>query len=88
MGFRPSLDTRVEVLCGIYGGADVLTPAAAALSGEDTVTYCDGLGIVATVLPTGSYDAAVTRLKEAGWDVVHDDGTTIALVSPDAITEE
>lgn len=88
MGFRPTLDTRVEVLCGIYGGADVLTPAAAALSGEDTVTYCDGLGIVATVLPTGSYDAAVARLKEAGWDVVHDDGTTIALVSPDAITEE
>ena len=88
LGFRPTLDTRVEVLCGVYGGTDVLTPAAAALSGEGTVTYCDGLGIIAAVLPDGSYDAAVAQLKEAGWDVVHDDGTTIALVSPDAITEE
>mgnify|MGYP004595963371 CR=1 FL=1 len=88
LGFRPTLDTRVEVLCGVYGGADVLTPAAAALSGKGTVTYCDEAGIVAAVLPDGSYDAAVARLKEARWDVVHDDGTTIALVSPDAITEE
>lgn len=88
LGFRPTLDTRVEVLCGVYGGADVLTPAAAALSGEDTVTYCDGLGITAAVLPTGSYDSAVTQLREAGWGVVYDDGTTIALVSPDAVTEE
>lgn len=86
--FRPTLDTRVEVLCGVYGGADVLTAAAAALSGEDTVTYCYGLGITAAVLPTGSYDSAVTQLREAGWLVVHDDGTTIALVSADAITEE
>lgn len=88
MGYRPTLDTRVEVLCGVYGGTDVLTPAAAALTGEGTVTYCDGFGITAAVLPTGSYDAAVTQLKEAGWDVVHDDGTSIALVSPDAITGE
>lgn len=88
MGFRPTLDTRVEVLCGVYGGADVLTPAAAALSGENAVTYCDGFGITAAVLPTGSYDAAVSQLREAGWVVVHDDGTTIALVSPDAITGE
>lgn len=88
LGFRPTLDTRVEVLCGVYGGVDALTPAAAALSGEDTVTYCDGLGITAAVLPTGSYDSAVTQLREAGWLVVHDDGTTVALVSPDAITGE
>ena len=88
LGFRPTLDTRVEVLCGIYGGADVLTPAAAALSGKGTVTYCDGLGIIAAVLPDGSNDAAVAQLKKAGWEVVHDDGTTVALVSPDAITEE
>ena len=87
-GYKPSLDTRVEVLCGIYGGADVHTPSSAALSGENTVAYCDGLGIVAAVLPHSSYDAAVAQLKEAGWDVVHDDGTTIALVSPDAINEE
>lgn len=86
--YMPTLDTRVEVLCGIYGGTDVLTPAVAALSGEGTVTYCDGLGIVAAVLPIGYYDAAVAQLKEAGWDVVHDDGMTIALVSPDAIAEE
>lgn len=26
-GYRPALDTRVEVLCGVYGGTDVLTPA-------------------------------------------------------------
>lgn len=82
MGYRPTLDTRAEVLCGVYGGADVLTPAAAALSGENTVTYCDGFGITAAVLPTGSYDAAVSQLREAGWVVVHDDGTTIVLVSP------
>lgn len=88
MGFRPTLDTRVEVLCGVYGGTDVLAPAAAALSGENTVTYCDGLGITAAVLPVGSYDEAVSQLREADWDVVHDDGTTIALVSPDAITGE
>ena len=84
--YKTTLDTRVEVLCGIYAAADVLTPAAAALSGEGTVTYCDGFGITAAVLPIGYYDAAVTQLKEAGWDVVHDDGTTIALVSPGAET--
>lgn len=87
-GYKPSLDTRVEVLCGIYGGVDVHTPSSAALSGEDTIPYCNGFGITAAVLPIGSYDAAVTQLKEAGWDVVHDDGTTIALVSPYAIAEE
>lgn len=88
MGYRPALDTRVEVLCGVYGGTDLLTPAAAALSGETTTIYCRKLGIVATVLPDGYYDAAVSRLEEAGWAVVHDDGTTIALVSPDAIAGE
>lgn len=80
--YRPTLDTRVEVFCGVYGGTDLLTPAAAALSGENTTIYCEKLGIVATVLPDGYYDAAVSRLREAGWDVVHDDRTTIALVSP------
>lgn len=87
-GYRPTLDTRVEVLCGVYGGTDVLTPAAAALSGENTTTYCEKLGIKAAVLPDGYYDAAVSRLEEAGWAVAHDDGTTIALVSPDAIAGE
>lgn len=81
-GYRPTLDTRVEVLCGVYGGTDVLTPAAAALSGENTTTYCEKLGIVATVLPEGYYDAAVSQLEEAGWAMVHEDGTTIALVLP------
>ena len=81
-GYRPTLDTRVEVLCGVYGGTDLLSPAAAALSGENTTTYCEKLGIVATVLPYGYYDAAVSRLEEAGWAVVHEDGTTIALVLP------
>lgn len=82
MGYRPALDTRVEVLCGVYVGTDVLTPAAAALSGKDTAGYCEDLGIVAAVLPDGYYDAAVSRLEKAGWTVVHDDGTTIALVLP------
>ena len=82
MGYRPTLDPRVEVLCGVYGGTDLLTPAAAALSGKNTTIYCEKLGIVATVLPDGYYDAAVSRLEEAGWAVVHDDGITIALVSP------
>lgn len=81
-GYRPTLDTRVEVLCGVYGGTDLLSPAAAALSGENTTNYCEKLGIVATVLPDGYYDAAVSRLEEAGWAVVHKDGTTIALVLP------
>lgn len=83
-GYRPTLDTRVEVLCGVYGGTDVLTPAAAALSGKGTVGYCEDLGIVAAVLPDGYHDAAVSRLEEEGWAVVHDDGTTVALVSPNA----
>ncbi len=82
MGYRPTLDTRVEVLCGVYGGVDVLTPAAAALSGKNTTAYCEGLGIMAAVLPSGYYDAAVSRLQGTGWVVVHDDGTTVALVSP------
>lgn len=82
MGYRPTLDTRVEVLCGVYGGVDVLTPAAAALSGKNTSAYCEGLGIMAAVLPSGYYDAAVSCLQGAGWVVVHDDGTTVALVSP------
>lgn len=85
-GYRPTLDTRVEVLCGVYGGTDVLTPAAAALSGKGTIAYCVKLGIVAAVLPIGSYDAAVAQLNGAGWDVVHDDGTTVALVLPGAET--
>lgn len=82
MGYRPTLDTRVEVLCGVYGGVDVLTPAAAALSGKNTTAYCDRLGIMAAVLPSGYYDAAVSRLQETGWVVVQDDGTTVVLVSP------
>lgn len=82
MGYRPTLDTRVEVLCGVYGDVDVLTPAAAALSGKNTTAYCEGLGIMAAVLPSGYYDAAVSRLQGAGWVVAHDDGTTVALVSP------
>lgn len=85
-GYRPTLDTRVEVLCGVYGGTDVLTPAAAALSGKGTIAYCVKLGTVAAVLPIGSYDAAVAQLNGAGWDVVHDDGTTVALVLPGAET--
>lgn len=84
MGYRPTLDTRVEVLCGVYGGVDVLTPAAAALSGKNTTAYCDRLGIIAVVLPSGYYDAAVSRLQGTGWVVAHDDGTTVALVSPSA----
>lgn len=82
MGYRPTLDTRVEVLCGVYGGVDVLTPAAAALSGKNTTAYCEELGIMAAVLPSGYYDAAVSRLQGTGWVVAHDDGTTVALVSP------
>lgn len=85
-GYRPTLDTRVEVLCGVYGGTGVLTPPAAALSGKGTIAYCVKLGIVAAVLPIGSYDAAVAQLNGAGWDVVHDDGTTVALVLPGAET--
>lgn len=81
MGYRPTLDTRVEVLCGVYSGVDVLTPAAAALSGKNTTAYCEGLGITAAVLPSGYYDAAVSRLQGTGWVVAHDDGTTVALVS-------
>ena len=86
MGYRPTLDTRVEVLCGVYGGVDVLTPAAAALSGKNTTAYCEELGIMASVFPSGYYDAAVSRLQGTGWVVVHDDGTTVALVSPNAKT--
>lgn len=82
MGYRPTLDTRVEVLCGVYGGEDVLTPAAAALSGKNTTAYCEGLGIMAAVLPSGYYDEAVSCLQGTGWVVAHDDGTTVALVSP------
>lgn len=82
MGYRPTLDTRVEVLCGVYGGEDVLTPAAAALSGKNTSAYCEGLGIMAAVLPSGYYDEAVSCLQGTGWVVAHDDGTTVALVSP------
>lgn len=82
MGYRPTLDTRVEVLCGVYGGRDLLTPAAAALSGKNTTAYCEGLGIMAAVLPSGYYDATASRLQGAGWAVVHDDGTTIGLVLP------
>lgn len=84
MGYRPTLDTRVEVLCGVYGGVDVLTPAAAALSGKNTTAYCEELGIMAAVLPSGYYDAAVSRLQGSGWVVAHDDGTTVALVTPNA----
>ena len=84
MGYRPTLDTRVEVLCGVYGGVDVLTPAAAALSGKNTTAYCEELGIMAAVLPSGYYDAAVSRLQGTGWVVAHADGTTVALVSPNA----
>lgn len=84
MGYRPTLDTRVEVLCGVYGGVDVLTPAAAALSGKNTTAYCEGLGIMAAVLPSGYYDAATSCLQGAGWVIAHDDGTTVALVSPNA----
>lgn len=84
MGYRPTLDTRVEVLCGVCGGEDVLTPAAAALSGMNTTTYCKELGIMAAVLPSGYYDEAVSCLQGTGWVVAHDDGTTVALVSPNA----
>lgn len=84
MGYRPTLDTRVEVLCGVYGGVDVLTPAAEALSGKNTTAYCGGLGIMAAVLPSGYYDTAVSCLQGTGWVVAHDDGTTVALVSPNA----
>ena len=84
MGYRPTLDTRVEVLSGVYGGVDVLTPAAAALSGKNTSAYCEGLGIMAAVLPSGYYDEAVSCLQKTGWVVAHDDGTTVALVSPNA----
>ena len=84
MGYRPTLDTRVEVLCGVYGGVDVLTPAAAALSGKNTSAYCEGLGIMAAVLPSGYYDEAVSCLQGTGWVIAQDDGTTVALVSPNA----
>lgn len=84
MGYRPTLDTRVEVLCGVYGAEDVLTPAAAALSGKNTSAYCEGLGIMGAVLPSGYYDEAVSCLQGTGWVIAQDDGTTVALVSPNA----
>lgn len=78
-GFKPYLDTRIEVFNGQNGQKNVLAEAGKALSSGNLSAICDDYGMDYAVLNYGINDAGIQDLKESGFKTVYSDGLTVCL---------
>ena len=75
-GFKPYLDTRIEVF---NGQKNVLDEAGKALSSGSLSAICDDYGMDYAVLNYGINDVGIQDLKESGFKSVYSDNLTVCL---------
>ena len=78
-GFKPYLDTRIEVFNGQNGQKNVLAEAGKALSSGSLSAICDDYGMDYAVLNYGINDVGIQDLKESGFKTLYSDGLTACL---------
>lgn len=78
-GFKPYLDTRIEVFNGQNGQKNVLAEAGKALSSGNLSAICDDYGMDYAVLNYGINDVGIQDLKESGFKPVYSDNLTVCL---------
>lgn len=78
-GFKPYLDTRIEVFNGQNGQKNVLAEAGKALSSGSLSAICDDYGMDYAVLNYGINDVGIQDLKESGFKTVYSDDLTVCL---------
>lgn len=78
-GFKPYLDTRIEVFNGQNGQKNVLAEAGKALSSGSLSAICDDYGMDYAVLNYGINDVGIQDLKESGFKTLYSDGLTVCL---------
>lgn len=78
-GFKPYLDTRIEVFNGQNGQKNVLAEAGKALSSGSLSAICDDYGMDYAVLNYGINDVGIQDLKESGFKPVYSDNLTVCL---------
>lgn len=78
-GFKPYLDTRIEVFNGQNGQKNVLAEAGKALSSGNLSAICDDYGMDYAVLNYGINDVGIQDLKESGFKTLYSDGLTVCL---------
>ena len=78
-GFKPYLDTRIEVFNGQNGQKNVLAEAGKALSSGNLSAICDDYGMDYAVLNYGINDVGIQDLKESGFKMLYSDGLTVCL---------
>ena len=78
-GFKPYLDTRIEVFNGQNGQKNVLAEAGKALSSGNLSAICDDYGMDYAVLNYGINDVGIQDLKESGFKTVYSDDMTVCL---------
>lgn len=75
-GFKPYLDTRIEVF---NGQKNVLAEAGKALSSGSLSAICDDYGMDYAVLNYGINDVGIQDLEESGFKPVYSDNLTVCL---------
>ena len=78
-GFKPYLDTRIEVFNGQNGQKNVLAEAGKALSSGSLSAICDDYGMDYAVLNYGINDVGIQDLEESGFKPVYSDNLTVCL---------
>lgn len=78
-GFKPYLDTRIEVFNGQNGQKNVLAEAGKALSSGSLSAICDDYGMDYAVLNYGINDVGIQDLKESGFKPIYSDNLTVCL---------
>lgn len=78
-GFKPYLDTRIEVFNGQNGQKNVLAEAGKALSSVSLSAICDDYGMDYAVLNYGINYVGIQDLKESGFKTVYSDDLTVCL---------
>lgn len=78
-GFKPYLDTRIEVFNGQNGQKNVLAEAGKALSSGSLSAICDDYGMDYAVLNYGINDVGIQDFEESGFKPVYSDNLTVCL---------
>lgn len=78
-GFKPYLDTRIEVFNGQNWQKNVLAEAGKALSSGSLSAICDDYGMDYAVLNYGINDVGIQDLKESGFKPIYSDNLTVCL---------
>ena len=78
-GFKPYLDTRIEVFNGQNGQKNVLAEAGKALSSGSLSAICDDYGMDYAVLNYGINDVGIQDLEESGFKPVYSENLTVCL---------